>query len=365
MRIREIYFHNVRAFRGEHRISFVDPLTDAVRPVTVIAGTNGTGKTTIFETIEALLQLVTVGMPDWNIIAEINQTGLVCLTLELSPEDWLGNANDPTQTLHVVVGRKDSMPGEFENIWFNRIYFTPDYPNAKAQYSNDAYHIRNNLDKALAQMERGGDPLHGGLIYFPQSRQLFPSSPNVGGIQPPPPHQVWISRITSPNAWPASLESLWVWQNYLDLEASAQGQTAAHLKSFVETVEDILGEGRKISVKEGRVMVPVAWRQNGDGAPKVRLDQLPSGEQQCLLLFGELARRRRPGAVVLVDEPETSLHPTLQRLVVHQLRKFARDWDSQLILSTHSLEVLRAVHESQRIILDQLDTAEAQIEEAA
>ena len=44
MRIREIYFHNVRAFRGEHRISFVDPLTDAVRPVTVIAGTNGTGR---------------------------------------------------------------------------------------------------------------------------------------------------------------------------------------------------------------------------------------------------------------------------------------------------------------------------------
>jgi AAA15 family ATPase/GTPase len=56
MRIREIYFHNVRAFRGAHRISFVDPLTDAVRPVTVIAGTNGTGKTTIY-VLERLLDL--------------------------------------------------------------------------------------------------------------------------------------------------------------------------------------------------------------------------------------------------------------------------------------------------------------------
>jgi hypothetical protein len=36
-----------------------------------------------------------------------------------------------------------------------------------------------------------------------------------------------------------------------------------------------------------------------------------------------------------------------------------------LILATHSLEVLRAVHESQRIILDQLDTTEAHAGEAA
>lgn len=364
MRIREIYFHNVRAFRGEHRISFVDPLTDAVRPVTVIAGTNGTGKTTIFDVIEALLWVAGgASVPDINILNEINQTGLVCLTLELSPEDWLGNTNDQTQILRVIVGRKDLAPRGFENIWPNGIYFTPDYPNAWC--SKDAYPTRNNLADASVQMRRGEAPLHGGLIYFPQSRQLFPSSPNGGGIQPPPPHRDWISRVTPTNEWQGGLESLWVWQNYLDLEASAQGQATEHLKSFVETVENVLGEDRKISVKEGRVMIPVAWRQNGDGAPKVRLDQLPSGEQQCLLLFGELARRRRPGAVTLVDEPETSLHPTLQRLVVHQLRKLAREWDSQLILATHSLEVLRAVHESQRIILDQLDATEAQVEEAA
>jgi len=57
----------------------------------------------------------------------------------------------------------------------------------------------------------------------------------------------------------------------------------------------------------------------------------------------------------MIDEPEISLHPTLQRQVVHQLRRFARDWEMQVILATHSLEVLRAVHESERISLDQLD----------
>ena len=91
-------------------------------------------------------------------------------------------------------------------------------------------------------------------------------------------------------------------------------------------------------------------------APGLTPDQLPSGEQQVLLLFGELTRRRRRGAVLMIDEPEISLHPTLQRQVVHQLRRLTREWDMQVILATHSLEVLRAVHESERILLDQLDT---------
>jgi predicted ATPase len=102
-------------------------------------------------------------------------------------------------------------------------------------------------------------------------------------------------------------------------------------------------------------MVPAARNQNGSELSKVRLDQLPSGEQQCLFLLGELARRRRLGAIIAVDEPETSLHPTLQRLLLYQLRKLAREWDCQLILATHSLEVLRSVHESQRVNLDHLD----------
>ena len=61
MRIREIVFNNVRAFRGEHRISFVDLLTDQAHPITVIAGTNGTGKTTILETIRELFSHLLTG----------------------------------------------------------------------------------------------------------------------------------------------------------------------------------------------------------------------------------------------------------------------------------------------------------------
>ena len=60
MRIREIVFEDYRSFRGKKQISFVDPLTGAVRPITIIAGTNGTGKTTILDTMQGLLQFILV-----------------------------------------------------------------------------------------------------------------------------------------------------------------------------------------------------------------------------------------------------------------------------------------------------------------
>ena len=97
--------------------------------------------------------------------------------------------------------------------------------------------------------------------------------------------------------------------------------------------------------------VPVHWQEEGE-RPLVRLDQLPSGEQQVLLLFGELARRRRPGAVIMIDEIENSLHPTLQRLVLGNLERLAREWDAQVIVTTHSAEVINWVRGSAFINLD-------------
>ncbi|PIY35482.1 MAG: hypothetical protein COZ06_38120, partial [Armatimonadetes bacterium CG_4_10_14_3_um_filter_66_18] len=61
MKLRELIFNDFRCFRGERVISFVDPLTDEPRPMTVIVGTNGTGKTTVLEAIEGLLRYLAYG----------------------------------------------------------------------------------------------------------------------------------------------------------------------------------------------------------------------------------------------------------------------------------------------------------------
>jgi len=84
MRVRELYFHNFRSFRGERRISFVDPLLGVVRPITVLAGSNGSGKTTILDTIYGLLEFVAMPSKENELVNEILATGFVGLTLEFS-----------------------------------------------------------------------------------------------------------------------------------------------------------------------------------------------------------------------------------------------------------------------------------------
>lgn len=358
MRIREISFHNFRSFRGRHRISFVDPLADASMPISVLAGTNGTGKTTILDTIEALLAFALEPDHPRDLVREAMETGLIHLAVEVDLPPANGGATAlpgllPTM-LHIAVGRRDLAPGNPERDWSNLVCWLVQRGKQGSPFRRQS-RLGRQLREQVSTMLQGETPLEGGLLYFPHDRRLTVTDKG-GPIEPPPEQRSWLFHHTVSDKWPGSLEQLWVWQNYLDLERGAQGRLS--LQPFVEAVETILGPGRSIQVSEGRALIRPAWRDGEANSEWLRLNQLPSGEQQVLLLFGELARRRRKGAILMIDEPEISLHPTLQRLVVHQLRHLAREWDTQVILATHWLEVPRAVHESERIILDQLGQTE-------
>lgn len=361
MRIREVFFRDFRAFRGSRTIPFVDPLTDAALPVTVIAGTNGTGKTTILDTIEALLKFVIDPQNPPDLISEIPDGGQLGLVLEFSDADEKAFNFQPTlfgevpAFLRIVAGRQNLNVPNLEVSTASS--FSAYKSEIITEVSNElalAGMMTNFLQQAVKRIRRGQIPLYGGMLYFPHGRSLSVSK--GGPIEPPPEDRSWVYRYTPSTQWQGSLEQLWVWQNYLDLERKVVGRES--LRPFVATLEEILGPDRPISVREGRAQVPVSWTKPDGTRDKVRLDQLPSGEQQVLLLFGELARWRREGAIIAIDEPEISLHPTLQRLVIHQLRRLAREWDAQIILSTHSMEILRTVHESERLILDRLDDPE-------
>jgi len=359
MRIREILLTNVRSFRGERRISFVDPLLGVVRPVTVLAGSNGSGKTTILEAIYGLLEFVETDFKPNDFVREVLETGFVCLTLELSKEEWADaeqtNGQDSPhpypkghEIWHIAVGNQQFAPDNYEQLW----------PFLFAYLKNDSQRPKLIIKRPLRvqHFERIKDHL-GGLLYFPYDRQLGRYA--GGSIEPPPSQKCWLSRFSSTNKWKGSLEQFWVWQNYLDLEQrylSEKGETVAsptRMAPYVERVENMLGEGRKISILKGRAWVSVAW-QNGRQPAKVRLDQLPSGEKQSLLLFGEMARWRSQalGGVLMIDEVENSLHPTLQRLVMWNLKRLAREWDIQVIVATHSLEIIQTVRGSAFINLD-------------
>ena len=84
---------------------------------------------------------------------------------------------------------------------------------------------------------------------------------------------------------------------------------------------------------------------------EVRLDIASAGRgfQQVLLLLTLL--NTRPGAVVLLDQPDAHLHPTLQDTIYRELRSAATRHGSQLIAATHSEVLINAANPSELIAM--------------
>ena len=336
MRVHEITFQNFRNFRPSKKVSFVDPLLGEVRPITVLAGTNGAGKTTILDTIETAARV-------FQIQASPNSPRSSSNTLQNALSQTKGSLFILKCQIPIFDKRPDFIDKTDEHIWsheFTVSYPLPEFMKTVNLSTVDPY-VLISLDESLHQR----DELLGGVIYFPAERQIF--SNGGGAIEPPDTSQEWVYRFNYSKQWKNSLEQFLVWQNYLDLEEHQHNQ--ANLKPYTSRIETILGQNRKVQISKGRVTVTTTWGN------KVSIAQLPSGEKQLLLMFGELARQLRKGGLLMIDEPEISLHPSYQRMMIHQLRQLAREWDLQIILATHSLEILRLFHESEIIFLDQLE----------
>ena len=77
---------------------------------------------------------------------------------------------------------------------------------------------------------------------------------------------------------------------------------------------------------------------------------MAAGERAILRLSQRIAQLR--GALVLIDEVETGLHPWVQQLLMLQLQQLALRNDLQIIVTTHSPVVLDSVPSYGRVFLD-------------
>jgi hypothetical protein len=71
-------------------------------------------------------------------------------------------------------------------------------------------------------------------------------------------------------------------------------------------------------------------------ARRVELHQLSSGEQHELVLLYDLLFRVRPNSLVLIDEPELSLHPLWQQQFVDDVLTIAAPGAFDVLIATHS-----------------------------
>jgi predicted ATPase len=69
------------------------------------------------------------------------------------------------------------------------------------------------------------------------------------------------------------------------------------------------------------------------------LDELSAGEHQALILIFLLARWAEEGCVVLIDEPDLYLHPSLVTGMLSSLEKLVLEKKGQLLITSHMPEI--------------------------
>ena len=77
-----------------------------------------------------------------------------------------------------------------------------------------------------------------------------------------------------------------------------------------------------------------------DNGKHVSTEYLSSGEKQLLLLLCNAIIARNNGTIFIIDEPEISLNIKWQRKLIDALLTCLEGVDSQIILATHSIEIL-------------------------
>lgn len=149
----------------------------------------------------------------------------------------------------------------------------------------------------------------------------------VGEILPDNLKNRWLSRYSASDAWEGQLEA-----SLLSLKVAEQ-------ERFLTLIQDmnafLSGKAILPEVKLGENRIRVQLQDGGTHG----LDELSAGEHQVLILLYQISRWMEKGGVVLIDEPDLYLHPSLIAPMLTRLERMVQERGGQLIISSHVPEV--------------------------
>ena len=112
-------------------------------------------------------------------------------------------------------------------------------------------------------------------------------------------------------------------------------------------VEDISQDGRNITL---------FTNSSGD---EFDINELSSGEKQLFLRTLAIKMLNPENSIILIDEPELSLHPKWQQRIVDVYKKIGKN--NQIIIATHSPHILGSVKKENIMLLDKDDEGKIEV----
>lgn len=314
---------------------------DGDSPVTLLAGANGSGKTTVLELIFATLALLLPGGENHDfgrlIHADTVQLDLILDDRKLSIISGRQHLDgrvppDSAGYMRIVAGIRPyytrDITGSGEDIWQrigNEIRYSVHAKNIETFGFVEPNDVRHKVPFPC-------------ILYFPHNRSLVPLEGSQ--IQREDIEYQWTYRYNDVRTFRGSLDSYLVWLDYAEPSVFAEAIEFLDLLNF---------DGKTFGVRRRDLKAVVT---TSDGKTHY-MEELSSGEQNILIMLLELRRRLIPHSIVLIDEIENSLHPAFQHRIVNGLKRLQEMIPFQLIVSSHSLTILEAFGTQSARILTQ------------
>ena len=134
-------------------------------------------------------------------------------------------------------------------------------------------------------------------------------------------------------------------------ENTPMGEIRAAVFKEINEIFEILDLDIKISgISKNAKSIPIFTNSSGD---KFNINELSSGEKQLFLRTLAIKMLNPENSIILIDEPELSLHPKWQQRIVDVYRKIGKN--NQIIIATHSPHILGSVKKENIMLLDKDD----------
>lgn len=353
MRIKSIHLQGVGPV-SDRSFDFADEWQGGLHREILFSGCNGSGKSTILRAVANL----------WQASGQWLSTPGQKIRYSLPAAKWLSRWKSCAVLLEDVreVGRlglywgdpaklEDLRAQYPEYVWLGETLKETGRPGRPAKV---LIHRGEKWVDSLAAFYRGlaladSNAISNMIHLDGEERRWVMPTKGVGDVVPDDPQLRWLVNYRANEEWKGQLEASLIALKTVDPE-----KYLAVLKDLNSLLvgKSILFDPNKDTL---RLRVELSRNQ-----VEHTLDELSAGEHQVLIQLYLVSRFLKPGGIVMIDEPDLHLHPSLVPAFLARLESQVKERDGQLILTSHNPAIWeRYENKALRI---QLDDAKGEVE---
>ncbi|MDO9179514.1 MAG: ATP-binding protein [Agitococcus sp.] len=334
MKIKKLLFNDLGPL-GTQEISLQNDWDDSIEARVLFTGANGCGKSTVLRSVAMLWEAVGYWLdyrkplPKNHIAREwLQRWGGCAVILEGIPNTHqpIGLFFGERDWIEKLSAKESSIEWMGEGISYTeknniskRALFLPE-----SKWLNDWADARK---KMILSFEKSSYP---NVVFLDaEERRWVQPKRNVGEAKADDSSLRWLPRYIASDDWKGQLEASLITLKTTQLHT---------YHSVIRQLNEFLA-GKEIDpdIKAGENRLRVKLK--GQRGQSHTLDELSAGEHQVLILIYLLARWAEEGCVVLIDEPDLYLHPSLVSVMLANLEKMVAEKHGQLIMTSHQPEI--------------------------